>query len=323
MIIAAEEHYATEEMGTNLKRWERAMGYDSVLAPEVEWKRNMFIRAPFEQYRLPSMEKNGVSMQIISPQPPAAQAILDPQEELEVAKRYNEQTRKIVEQDSKHFRGFATLPMLSPEKAPEYLRSAVATGCFVGAMVANNLNGRFLDDPSYDSLWTALEELDVPLYIHVWNPDKSQTASYTGIPWLLGPTWNWSVECATHALRLVFGGVFEKHPQAKLILGHLGEGLPFFMRRFDEGAALSGCQNIRMPPSYYLKKNLYITTSGAFSKSAIRCCIDELGKEKIIFACDYPFSSIEQSIECLNDSGLSEEERAAICWENAKRIFRL
>ncbi len=323
MIIAAEEHYATVEMGENLKRWEREMGYESVLSPEVEADRNQFVRAPFQEHRIPAMARNGISMQIISPQPPAAQAILDPFEEQIVAERYNRQTMELVNRDPARFRGFASLPMQSPEEAAAALERAIQTGCFVGAMVANNLNGRQLDDPVFDVLWAKLQELDVPLYIHVWNPPKSQVSAYETVPWLLGPTWNWAIECATHVLRIIFGGVFDRFPELKLILGHLGEGLPFFAQRLDEGASLTGGAPMARLPSHYLKRNLYVTTSGAFSKEAIRCTIDTLGPDKVIFACDYPFSSMEDSLRFLEESSLTEEERDAVCWRNALALFHL
>ena len=323
MIIAAEEHYATEEMGQNLKRWEREMGYQSVLSPEVEAERNRFIRAPFAEHRLPAMQNNGISMQILSPQPPAAQALLDPIEELIIAERYNQQTQKLVQSDPAHFRGFAVLPMQTPTQAADVLERAIHTDHFVGAMIANNLNGRFLDDLVFEPLWDKLEELDVPIYIHVWNPSAVPGGVYEGAPWLLGPTWNWATECATHALRIIFSGVFDRHPRLKIMLGHLGEGLPFFAARLDEGARLSGVSHMKHPPSYYLGKNFYVTTSGAFSDAALRCVMDTVGVDKVIFACDYPFSPIEDSVACLNSCNLTAEEKDAICWGNAAKLFRI
>ena len=143
-------------------------------------------------------------------------------------------------------------------------------------------------------------------------------------PELNGPTWAWTVETATHALRLVFGGIFKRFPKAKVILGHMGETLPFLLWRFDSRTGPDFYNvGLKNPVSHYIKNNIEITTSGMCSAEPLNCAIAALGKDRIMFAADYPFEKAEEAGHWLDSERIDETVRADIAYKNAERLLGL
>ena len=135
-------------------------------------------------------------------------------------------------------------------------------------------------------------------------------------------TWEWTVETGTHALRLVFGGVFDRFPRARLAMGHLGETLPYLLWRFDSRAKLYGVK-LAKAPSQYIKDNILVTTSGMCAAEPLTCAISALGADRVMFAADYPFESPKEAAEFIDHAPLAEGLRADICFNNAARLFGL
>jgi 2,3-dihydroxybenzoate decarboxylase len=174
-------------------------------------------------------------------------------------------------------------------------------------------------------VWEYAEGLDVPLYLHPANGvDAAHVLS--GHPELIGPMWSWGTDTAAHALRLVFGGVFDDFPEAKLLLGHMGEGLPYVLWRLDsrwDFHAHHGIELRRGHPSEYLRHNLYVTTSGVCSAAPLLCAVLALGVDHILFGTDYPFEEMATATEFLRTAPVSEADRAKIAHGNAERLLRL
>ena len=196
---------------------------------------------------------------------------------------------------------------------------------FCGAMVNAHTQGVYLDDPSVRVVWERAAALNVPLYLHPGNGfDTGHVLS--GHPELVGPMWSWGTDTSTHALRLIFGGVFDDFPDAKLLLGHMGEGLPYTLWRLDSRWAFHNHRGIdlaRGNPSEYLRHNLYITTSGVCSDAPLQCAVSALGAEHILFATDYPFEDMKVAGDFLDTAALSEVDRAKISHENAEHILHI
>ena len=194
-----------------------------------------------------------------------------------------------------------------------------------GALVNAHTQGRYLDDAALRVVWEYAEGLDVPLYLH---PATGVDAPHVldGHPELIGPMWSWGTDTASHALRLVFGGVFDDFPAAKLLLGHMGEGLPYVLWRLDSRWGFHDHKGIELAlgnPSEYLRRNLYITTSGVCSAPPLLCALLALGADHILFGTDYPFEEIATATAFLDAAPISEADRVKIAHGNAERLLRL
>jgi 2,3-dihydroxybenzoate decarboxylase len=206
-----------------------------------------------------------------------------------------------------------------PHAAADELERCVKDLKFCGAMINGHTNGQYLDAPELFPFWERVEALGAPIYLHPADP-AAPFAVLAGCAGLRRATWEWGIETGSHALRLVFNGVFDRFPGARLILGHLGETLPFLLWRFDSRAKLYGLK-LRKRPSDYIRENILVTTSGMFSAEPLRCTIDALGVDRVMFSADYPFEAIEEAGSFMDTVSLADDVRAAIACGNAERVF--
>jgi 2,3-dihydroxybenzoate decarboxylase len=200
--------------------------------------------------------------------------------------------REIEKQPDRYY-GFAHLPMQDARAAADELERCQRELKFCGAMINGHTNGQYLDHPSLQPFWDRAQALGAAIYIHPTDPVTPSRAldGHTG---LRRATWEWGFETGSHALRLVFGGLFDRFPRTKLILGHLGETLPYLLWRFDSRAKLYGVK-LAKPPSQYIKENFVVTTSGMCSAEPLTCAISALGPDRVMFAADYPFEATEEA----------------------------
>ncbi|MGB7177260.1 MAG: amidohydrolase family protein, partial [Xanthobacteraceae bacterium] len=192
---------------------------------------------------------------------------------------------------------------------------------FCGAMINGHTNGQYLDHPSLHPFWERAEALGAPIYIHPTDP-VTPAPVLDGYNGLRRATWEWGFETGSHALRLVFGGLFDRFPRAKVVLGHLGETLPYLLWRFDSRAKLYSVK-LAKPPSAYIKENILVTTSGMCSAEPLNCSISALGHQHVMFAADYPFEAAEEAGEFLDHAPLTDKVRADIAVNNAVKCFGL
>lgn len=325
--IAVEEHWMNAETVKIKDDWSKALGLPVFLNPDFAKGRSIGARlAEFGGARLAAMDAGGVGMQIISPATPGVQGVRDPAEAVNKAREINDYQAEAIARFPGRFAGFAALPFQDPEAAAAELERTVTKLGFKGAMVHGHTYGSYLDEAQYAVVWQMAESLGVPIYLHPSETLAYGARLFDGHPELFGPTWSWGFETATHALRIILGGVFDRFPKAVLILGHLGEMLPYVLARLDEGYVSSGAAaagRLRKAPSAYIKENVLVTTSGFFAPEALRCAIAAVGVERILFAADYPFVDIETAVRCVEETGLSEPEKALIYEGNARRLLGL
>jgi 2,3-dihydroxybenzoate decarboxylase len=184
----------------------------------------------------------------------------------------------------------------------------------------------YYDAPQFAGFWDVVEKLDVPFYLHPRNPIGAWAQIYNGHPWLLGPTWAFGQETAVHALRLMASGLFDKHPKLQIILGHMGEGLPYSMWRIDNRNAW-----VELPKTYpakktfgeYFQNNFYITTSGNFRNQTLIDAMLEIGADRILFSTDWPFENVDHAAKWFDSASISEADRLKIGRTNAARLFNL
>ena len=273
--------------------------------------------------RLQEMDRCGVDMQVLSLTAPGVQNEPDAAKATQMAKRANDELAKIIQRHPKRFAGFAAIACQDPKSAADELERAVKQLGLVGALVNNSTLGRYLDEDAFSPIWERAQALDVPLYIHPANPPV-RWAVTEGYPGLDGAMWGWAAETGAHALRLVLGGVFERFPRAKLILGHMGEGLPFFLWRLDSRYVRQPPKvKLANPPSYYVRENIYITTSGVFAEPPLMCAIAAMGIGHVLFAVDWPLEVMEQATKWLREANLHQDQVERIAHTNIEQLLKL
>jgi 2,3-dihydroxybenzoate decarboxylase len=275
----------------------------------------------FGNHRLEAMDLAGIERAVLSIAGPGVQAERDPATAVRNARDANDFLAREIQKKPNRYSGFAHLPMQDAAAAADELTRCMRDLGFCGAMVNGHTNGQYLDHPSLHPLWERAEALGAPIYIHPTDPVQPSLA-LEGHRGLRRATWEWGFETGSHALRLVFGGLFDRFPRARLVLGHLGETLPFLLWRFDSRAKLYGVK-LAKAPSDYIKENVYVTNSGMCSAEPLMCTLSALGRDRVMFAADYPFESTEEAGHFIDSVALDEGLRADVCFNNAARLFRL
>lgn len=277
----------------------------------------------FGARRLELMEANGVDFVVLGLSGPGVQVEKDTATALRMARSANDRLAAEVHKRPDRYGGFAHLAMQDPKAAADELERCVTQLGFPGAMINGATLGVYLDDRRYDVFWERVQALQAPIYLHPANP-VDRPAMYADHPELWGPTWSWAAETCTHALRLIFGGVFDRYPGAKVILGHMGETLPIQLWRFDSRYPISNQRySIKKRPSDYCRENIFITTSGVCYDPAVRCALDALGPRNVMFSIDYPFENTKIACDWIESSAISPAEREAVAHGNAQSLLRL
>ncbi len=314
--IVVEEHFMAPGFDEYTKSFSRHIDATAAAALAAQL-------SDFSGPRLEAMEAAGIEFAILSQAAPSVQAEPDAGVALQKAMAANDFLAERIAVRPDRFGGLATLPMQNASAAAREIERCVRDLGLLGALVNGQTGGVYYDDPVFDVFWDVIQELDVPFYLHPANlysvPDM-----YQGHPALQGAVWGWGVETATHALRLLFSGVFDRFPKVKVILGHMGETLPYLRWRFDSRFAVyTHGVTLRRKPSEYIGSNILITTSGVCSDAALIGAIGEVGADAIMFSVDYPYESIPIAAKWIENASIGEATRAAICHSNAERVFKL
>lgn len=320
--IGLEEHFAIPE----------TLQDSAGFVPGDYWRQLSARLTDIHEDRLREMDANGMQMMILSLNAPAVQAIPDRAKAIEIAQRANDFLAEQVARRPDRFQAFAALPMQDPEAAARELDRCVRILGFKGSLVNGFSqvdtpdNCVYYDAPQYAGFWAAAESLGMPFYLHPRNPIAAWAQIYQGHPWLLGPTWAFGQETAVHALRLMASGLFDKHPRLQIILGHMGEGLPYSMWRVDNRNAW-----VKVPKSYpakkplaeYFQNNFHLTTSGNFRTQTLIDAMLEIGADRILFSTDWPFENVDHAAQWFDSASISEADRQKIGRDNAVRLFKL
>jgi 2,3-dihydroxybenzoate decarboxylase len=322
--IAIEEHWANQELNDLRTEWGKRTGYPITVDPKAIGY--SFPRTPdFEKFRIPFMDEFGISMQVISTGSPGVQGYADARTAIAKAKAINDAQAEIIRKYPGRFAGFAGLPTQDPKAAADELERAIKQLGFKGAMIQGSTSWEYLDETKYWVIWERAAALEVPIYLHVQEPSFDAAKIYAGHPELTGATWAWGVETGTHALRIINAGVFDAFPKATLILGHLGESLPYLLGRLDEGyfMAAKSSRKLQKSLSEYMRSNVLVTTSGLYRPEALICAINAMGADRVLYAMDYPFVQPKASIDCFERTTMSDSDREKVSHLNAERWLRL
>ena len=317
--ITLEEHFVTQDLLNTTGR------YLGDIAQPEELQAQLLDLGPI---RLAAMDEAGIDLQILSLAAIGFDA-LPPDTATSLAHDSNDELAAAIRANPTRFAGFASLGLKQPEKAADELTRCVSQLGFKGAMLDGTTDGLFLDDPRFTPVFEAAVALDVPIYLHPAPPPESvQKAYFSGLPGQLGQLlsiagWGWHAETGLHLLRLIVSGMFERLPKLQVIVGHMGEGVPYALAR--SSGILSPAAKLPHTVAEYLKRNVSITTSGYFTAEPFRCAREVVGLDRLMFSVDYPFSPNTRGRSFLTAIAqeMSEDEMQQLTHGNAERLFRV
>ena len=312
--IALEEHVLTPGL---VDYWRPTMTEVAPAFVEQLYER----LTDFDALRLESMDKAGIAKAVLSVSGPGVQAERDPALATRKARESNDFLAERIARHPDRYAGFAHVAVQDARGAAQELERCVRELGFKGAMINGHTNGLYLDHPSLAPFWEAAEALGALVYIHPTDP-LVPAPVLDGVPALRRATWEWGFETGSHALRLVFAGLFDRHPKAKVALGHMGETLPYLLWRFDSRAKLYNVK-LAKAPSQYIKDNIVVTVSGVYAREPLMCAIDALGRDKVMFAADYPFEDAAEAGHFMDDVSIPEDLRADVAFNNAAKLLAL
>lgn len=311
-VIALEEHYFDAEIASHF------VGRD--VPPPIRKRLD-----DLGELRIKEMDEAGINVQVLSQGAPALQRV-DAVTAVPLAVRANDRLKQTIDAHPDRFAGFAVLPTADPKAAADELERCVDKLGFKGAMIHGLTNGVFFDDKRFWPICERAQALDVPLYLHPAQPHPAVIEAYykdyaKDFPTILNAGWGFTVETATQGLRMVLSGVFDAYPRLKIILGHLGEGLPFSLWRINDSLSRPGNKAIAFRETF--REHFYVTTSGNFSTPALLCTMLEMGADRIMFSVDWPFCENPPGAKWLNDLQISTEDKIKLQSGNAKRLLRM
>jgi predicted TIM-barrel fold metal-dependent hydrolase len=325
-LIALEEHY-------------RSKLIDEAIKPEQDFFRGMNLGADMAarlaklsdlgEQRIADMDRAGIDLQVLSHTVPSPEVVEAPRA-TPLARRINDEMAQAVGRHPTRFSAFATLPIADPSAAAEELERTVRALGFKGAMINGVTQGRFLDDPFFSPIFERAQALGVPLYLHPAPPSRTiQETYFSGLDPALGRVlsiagWGWHAEQGLHTIRLIAAGVFDRFPKLQIIIGHMGEMIPFFLARINAVLTpIAKRAGVKRAIADYFHENVYITTSGLFTAPPLYLALEVVGADRILFAVDYPYSSNEQGREFLDKLALSPADFEKITHRNAERLLGL
>jgi 2,3-dihydroxybenzoate decarboxylase len=312
--IALEEHFLSPGL---VEYWRPTMTEVPPAVTEQLFKK----LNDFGDLRLETMDKAGIAKMVLSISGPGVQAERDGATATRKARESNDFLAKEIQKRPDRYAGFAHIAVQQPKAAADELERCVRDLKFAGAMINGHTHGQYLDDPVLAPFWERAEALGAIVYIHPTDP-VTPAPVLNGVPALRRATWEWGFETGSHALRLVFSGLFDRFPKAKLALGHMGETLPYLLWRFDSRAKLYNVK-LAKPPSQYIKDNILVTVSGVFAAEPLRCAVDALGRDRVMFSADYPFEDAEEAGHFMDTVPIEESLRADIAYNNAAKLLGL
>lgn len=276
-----------------------------------------------DQTRLSDMDANNVSMHLLSLTMPGVQ-VFEPGQASELAEIANDRLAAAIKKYPTRFAGLACFAPHDPKQATKEMQRAVSSLKLNGFIINSHTNNLYLDDPSFLPILEAAEALNAPIYIHPRAVSDGMAKPFADYR-MEGAAWGYGVETSTHILRLIFGGILDRFPKLQIVIGHMGEALPFWLWRLDfmgKPGARAGRKN-QLRPSEYFQRNITITTSGVEDPLALKFCIDKIGVDRIMWAIDYPYQPTAPSVDFLETAPISSDERDKIAYKNAERIFKI
>jgi predicted TIM-barrel fold metal-dependent hydrolase len=325
--IALEEHFSTQ---MNNSLWD-AKGEEG--RNGVAYAQDIERRLTDTKSCLLEMDRSGIEMCIRSLTSPGVQGIPDTETAVALARDANDYAAAFIRAHPDRFSAFAAVPLQDPAAAAAELERAVVDLGLKGVLVNGysnlgpNEHVQYLDEAPVREFWACVARLRVPVYLHPRETLPTQRRAIQGYPELAGSAWAFAYETSSHAVRLMLSGLFDEFPDVQVILGHMGEGLPFMLprlqHRLDEQREGEKGAKAKRRPSYYFANNFHITTSGHFHTKPLLEGIEQIGVERVLFSVDYPYEQMDSAGRWFDDIRLDNQTKAQVGRENANRLFSL
>ncbi|HWW65758.1 MAG TPA: amidohydrolase family protein [Sphingomonadaceae bacterium] len=330
-LIAAEEGFALPEIQAATRTWlQQHPGEEPGLLALMqgfgpEQSRRWFAElVDFAGARESAMNMAGITTQVLLHGSPGVQ-IFDADEGSRLAALANDRMAEVARRDPRRYAPLTTIAPQAPEKAARELERGMRRLGLHGGLINSHTKGEYLDEPKFWPILEAAEALGAPLYLHPREPAPAMVRPFVDHS-LVGPIWGFAADTGLHALRLIMAGVFDRFPKLQIVLGHLGEGLPFFIDRIDIRYRVDGSPGrvkLKRWPSDYLKTNFHLTTSGMNWAPAVEQSIAVMGADRILFAADWPFEDATDAAQRFRALPLGPEQRDLIAYRNAERLFHI
>ena len=277
--------------------------------------------------RIADMDAAGIDMQVLSLNSPGVEQA-DAAEQIAIARESNDFLAEAVKKYPQRFAAFASLPVAAPEQAAEELDRRVRQQGFKGTLINGHTRGRYLDDKFFSPILERAEALNVPIYLHPTVPPPAVVeASFGGFSppvtaMFASAGWGWHIETGVHLLRMILGGVFDRHPKLQVVIGHLGEGIPFMLPRLQKNFPTEMTKLAR-PMGDYLRENVHYTFGGFNFPATFLDLLLEVGADRIMFSVDYPYGSMTEARAFLEQLPVTAADKERIAHGNAERLYGL
>ena len=277
--------------------------------------------------RIAEMDAAGIDMQVLSLNSPGIEQA-DVEEQIAIARESNDFVADVVKKNPKRFAAFAALPVAAPEQAADELERRVRQQGFKGTLINGHSRARYLDDKFFWPILERAQALNVPIYLHPTVPAKPVAeVLYGGFsPAVSGmfaaAGWGWHIETGVHLIRMILGGVFDRYPKLQVVVGHLGEGVPFMLERLNRNLPTQ-MTKLERPLAAYLRENVHYTFAGFNFTATFLDLLLEVGVERIMFSCDHPYGSMAEARAFLDRIPVSSADRVRIAHANAEQLLNL
>lgn len=281
--------------------------------------------ADISDARVADMDKNGIDVQILSSN---STQLIETPEVADICRRANDRLYEAVKRHEGRLYGFAALPTVAPQASAEELRRCVNEYGFLGANLFGRTAGKCLDHPRFEPLLKCAEELKVPLYLHPGFPPREVSAvCYDGFSDLVSTRfacagWGWHADAGVQVLRMILGGVFDRHPELTIISGHWGEMVPWYIERLEEDMPRK-VTGLELEIGEYFKRNIFVTPSGMFSTAQLKYILEVLGEDRVLYSIDYPFVPNEGARHFIENAPISQQAKEKIAFRNAEALFNI
>ncbi len=325
--IATEEAFATPEQFEALRELMQAStAYDpdtflaGMQTSGGEISRRLL---DVEDERLRIMDQSGISMAVLAMTSTGVQQF-EAGRAAQVAESGNDRLAETIRRHPDRYAGLATIPVQDPKRAVREMERAITKLKLNGVMINSHTNGEYLDEEKYWPILEAAEGLDATLYIHPRAPSPAMAVPYRRYQ-LEHAIWGYAVEVGLHAVKLLMSGVFDRYPKLRIVIGHMGENIPYALYRLDwmHGHFDFGRPKLELTPGEYFRRNFWITTSGVNWVPALELCIEVLGADRILWAVDYPYQETVEATQWLNDAPLADDIKDRIFHLNAEKVFKI
>ena len=326
-VVALEEHFTVPHL---VKRIDpeaiRRRGFRPRRAPK-DAPNPLDLAPEIGEKRLAYMDEAGITVQVLSNTGPGPDLVPGP-DGIAMAREMNDHLAAAIARHPTRFKGFAVLPLQSPDACAKELERCVRSLGFVGVNINGTTEGRFLDDPAYASILAAAVDLDVPVYIHPHlAPEAVRQAYFSGLEpgasrVLEAAGWGWHSETAIHVMRLVLSGTLDRFPKLKVVIGHMGEMLPMMLARADDVFSLD-IEHLKRPIGQQVTEQVWITTSGIFTEPPFICALMTFGIDRIMYSVDYPYAANMKGRRFLDRLSLAPADMAKLTHANADRLLKL